>query len=191
MGRNRRQADGRFRADRDARCLAQRTTGVDRLVAETAAADLPKGVPTFEQAIACFRELGLGCNVEIKPCEGPGGRDGQGHGRDLAALLAGPQLPPPAAVELRRLSLATALQAAPEFDRAILLGEIGDDWCTRTEAVVAKGVNTNGKKLTAPRAVEIVKAGLCAQRLHDQRRRCCPRFGRHGGCTASSPMHPM
>ena len=30
----------------------------------------PPEVPTFEEAIACFRELGLGCNVEIKPREG-------------------------------------------------------------------------------------------------------------------------
>src|SRR5882672_6568700 len=48
----------------------KRTTGVDRLVAQTPRADLPTSVPTFEQAIACFGELGLGCNVEIKPCPG-------------------------------------------------------------------------------------------------------------------------
>src|SRR5215471_7368769 len=48
----------------------KRTTGVDRLVAETTRRELPDIVPTFEQAIDCFRELGLGCNVEIKPCEG-------------------------------------------------------------------------------------------------------------------------
>ena len=48
----------------------KRTMGVDRLVAETPRAELPAEVPTFEQAIACFLELGLGCNVEIKPCEG-------------------------------------------------------------------------------------------------------------------------
>src|SRR5215813_8947526 len=48
----------------------KRTTGVDRLVAKTPRAELPAVVPTFEEAIACFQELGLGCNVEIKPCEG-------------------------------------------------------------------------------------------------------------------------
>src|SRR3954471_19401513 len=48
----------------------KRTTGIDRLVAETPRTDLPKDVPTFEEAIACFAELGLGCNVEIKPCPG-------------------------------------------------------------------------------------------------------------------------
>ena len=48
----------------------KRTMGVDRLVAKTRRAELPAAVPIFEQAIACFAELGLGCNVEIKPCEG-------------------------------------------------------------------------------------------------------------------------
>ncbi|HYX04218.1 MAG TPA: glycerophosphodiester phosphodiesterase family protein, partial [Reyranella sp.] len=48
----------------------KRTTGMDRLVARTKRADLPPSVPTFEEAIACFGELGLGCNVEIKPCKG-------------------------------------------------------------------------------------------------------------------------
>src|ERR1700753_2618542 len=48
----------------------ERTTGIDRLVAETRGADLQRDVPPVEEAIACFQELGLGCNVEIKPDEG-------------------------------------------------------------------------------------------------------------------------
>ena len=47
-------------------------------------------VPTFEEAIACFGELGLGCNVEIKPCQGREAETGARGGRDAAALLAGP-----------------------------------------------------------------------------------------------------
>src|SRR3984893_11228569 len=47
----------------------KRTTGIDRLVAETRRAELPSDVPTFEEAIACWGELGLGCNVEIKPTQ--------------------------------------------------------------------------------------------------------------------------
>jgi glycerophosphoryl diester phosphodiesterase len=136
----------------------KRTTGVDRLAAETRAADLPSTVPTFEQAIACFRELGLGCNVEIKPCEG---RESETARMTVETLRRcwPPELPPPLLSSFADASLAIAQQAAPEFDRAILLGEIRDDWRARAEAVGAKGVNTNGHKLTAPRAVEIRKAG--------------------------------
>ena len=78
----------------------KRTMGVDRLVAETPRAELPTEVPTFEEAIACFGELGLGCNVEIKPCRGPRGRDRARRGRDPAPLLAGPSAGA-AAVELQ------------------------------------------------------------------------------------------
>jgi hypothetical protein len=67
----------------------KRTTGIDRLVAKTPRAELPAGVPTFEEAIACFGEEGLGCNVEIKPCPGREAETGAGRGRDAAALLAG------------------------------------------------------------------------------------------------------
>lgn len=136
----------------------KRTTGVDRLAAETKAADLPKSVPTFEQAIACFQELGLGCNVEIKPCEGREAETARVAVETLRRCWPA-QLPPPLLSSFADLSLATARDVAPEFDRAILLDKIDEDWRARTEAVAAKGVNTNGKKLTAPRAVEIVKAG--------------------------------
>lgn len=136
----------------------KRTTGVDRLVAETPARDLPEGVPTFEQAIACFQELGLGCNVEIKPCEGRAAETARIAVETLRRCWPR-QLPAPLLSSFVDVSLAAAQAAAPEYDRAILLGEIGDDWLARTRAVGARGVNTNGKKLTAPRAVEIRKAG--------------------------------
>ena len=136
----------------------KRTTGVDRLVAQTAAADRPKGVPTFEQAIACFQELGLGCNVEIKPCEGREAETARVTVETLRRCWPA-QLPPPLLSSFKRASLIAARDVAPEFDRAILLGEIERNWLPRAEEVGAVGVNTDGSKLTAPRAVEIVKAG--------------------------------
>jgi glycerophosphoryl diester phosphodiesterase len=137
----------------------KRTTGVDRLVAETPAAELPKDVPTFEQAIACFQEQGLGCNVEIKPDEG---REAE-TARAVAATLRRhwpSSLPPPLLSSFKEASLVAARDAAPEFARAILLGELEDDWRARAEAVGALGVNTNGEKLAALRAREVKQAGF-------------------------------
>ena len=136
----------------------KRTMGIDRLVAATPRADLPAEVPTFEQAIACLAELGLGCNVEIKPCEGREVETARVAVATLRRCWPG-SLPPPSPSSFKAASLAAAREAAPEFVRAILLGEIGEDWRSRTDAVAAMGVNTNGVKLTAPRAVEIGKAG--------------------------------
>ncbi|MBY0321169.1 MAG: hypothetical protein K2X72_20780 [Reyranella sp.] len=136
----------------------KRTTGVDRLVAETPRAELPPGVPTFEEAIACFGEEGLGCNVEIKPCPGREAETGRAVVETLRRCWPA-HLPPPVLSSFKDASLAAAYATAPEFARALLIGQVGDDWRARAEAVAAGGINTNGEKLTAVRAVEIRKAG--------------------------------
>ncbi|MDP1839668.1 MAG: glycerophosphodiester phosphodiesterase family protein [Reyranella sp.] len=136
----------------------KRTTGVDRLVAATPRADLPKDVPTFEEAIACFAELGLGCNVEIKPCDGREQETARVTVETLRRCWPA-SLPPPLLSSFKAASLVAAREAAPEFARAILLGRIEENWRGRAEEVGAQGVNTNGIKLTAPQAVDIRKAG--------------------------------
>jgi glycerophosphoryl diester phosphodiesterase len=146
----------------------KRTMGIDRLVAETPRAELPNEVPTFEEAIACFQELGRGCNVEIKPCEG---REAETARATVATLRrCWPSiLPPPLLSSFKPDSLTAARDAAPEFARAILLRELDDDWRVRTDAVGAVGVNTDGKKLTPGRAREVKQAGfaLSAYTIND------------------------
>jgi glycerophosphoryl diester phosphodiesterase len=137
----------------------KRTMGVDRLVAETRLADLPREVPTFEQAIACFGELGLGCNVEIKPCAGRETETARAAVETLRRCWP-THLPPPLLSSFKDTSLAAAREAAPEFARAILIGEYGADWRMRADAVGATAVNTNGEKLTAPWCCEIKQAGF-------------------------------
>lgn len=137
----------------------KRTTGIDRLVAETRRADLPRDVPTFEEAIACWGELGLGCNVEIKPSDG---REAETARAVVEALRRcwPAHLPEPLLSSFKDASLAAAYGVAPEFVRAILIDEVRADWRTRAEAVGALGVNTNGEKLTASWACAIKQAGF-------------------------------
>ena len=136
----------------------KRTMGVDRLVIDTDRADLPAGVATFAEAIACLGELGLGCNVEIKPCPG----------REAATARAAVEtlrqcwprhLPAPLLSSFKDASLAAALEAAPEHARALLIGEQVPDWHARAQAVGAVGLNVNGKKLGALWAHDIKRAG--------------------------------
>ncbi len=136
----------------------KRTMGVDRLVAETRRSELPVDVPTFEEAIACFAELGLGCNVEIKPCEGREAETAQVAVATLRRCWPA-SLPAPLLSSFKRASLVAAREAAPEFARAILLGEIERNWRERADEVGAAGVNTDGTKLTVAQAAEIRKAG--------------------------------
>jgi len=137
----------------------KRTTGIDRLAAETQRSDLPPVVPTLEEAIACFSELGLGCNVEIKPCAGREAETAQVAVATLRRCWPA-SLPPPLLSSFKLPSLVAAREAAPEFARAILLDEITSDWRSRTEAGGAVCVNTDGEKLSAARAREIKQAGF-------------------------------
>jgi glycerophosphoryl diester phosphodiesterase len=137
----------------------KRTMGVDRLVAETLRVELPKAVPTFEEAIDCFGELGLGCNVEIKPCEGREVETARATVETLRRCWPS-SLPVPLLSSFKQASLAAAREAAPELARALLIGELAADWRSRAEAVAAAGINTNGKKLSIERAGEVKQAGL-------------------------------
>jgi glycerophosphoryl diester phosphodiesterase len=136
----------------------KRTTGVDRLVAETPRAELPADVPTLEQAIACFRELGLGCNVEIKPCEG---REAETARVTVETLRRSwpAALPAPLLSSFKDVSLQAAKAAAPEFARALLAEELDEDWLKRAQRVGAAGMNVGRRKLTAAGAVAIKRAG--------------------------------
>ncbi|MBV8187049.1 MAG: glycerophosphoryl diester phosphodiesterase [Alphaproteobacteria bacterium] len=137
----------------------KRTTGVDRLVAETPRVELPEGVPTLEEAIACFGALGLGCNVEIKPCPGREAETAEVAVRTLRHCW--PQhLPAPLLSSFTEPSLAAARDAAPEFDRALLLDAFVEDWRARAEALGVVGINTNGARLTGPWACAIKQAGF-------------------------------
>lgn len=135
-----------------------RTMGIDRLVAETPRAALPEAVPTLEQAIACFRELGLGCNVEIKPCEGREAETARVAVETLRRVWP-TALPAPLLSSFKDASLKAAQERAPEFARALLVSELGDDWQARAEAVGAAGMNVGRSKLTAAGAVAIKRAG--------------------------------
>ena len=136
----------------------KRTTGVDRLAAETPRAELPSLVPTFEAAIACFQELGLGCNVEIKPC--PGREEETARGTVATLRRCWPaSLPAPLLSSFKEASLTAAKEAAPEFARALLLDELVEDWEARAQSVGAIGLNLGNKKLAAAGVAAVKRAG--------------------------------
>lgn len=136
----------------------KRTMGVDRLVAEMRRDELPKGVPTFEETIALLGELGMGCNVEIKPCEGREAETARCAVETLRRCWPA-QLPPPLLSSFKDASLAAAKVAAPEYARALLVSEVKEDWQARARAVGVAGMNVGSRRLTAAGAVAIKRAG--------------------------------
>jgi glycerophosphoryl diester phosphodiesterase len=137
----------------------KRTTGIDRLVARTPRAELPASVPTLEEAIACFVEQGLGCNLEIKPCPGREVETAQVAVTTLRRFWP-LTLPAPLLSSFKQASLLAAREAGPEFARALLLEQVTDDWRLRANAADALAVNTDGSRLLPSRAREIKQAGF-------------------------------
>lgn len=137
----------------------KRTMGVDRLAREMTRAELPPSVPTFEAAIACFQELGLGCNVEIKPCKGREAETGRAVVEGLRRFWPA-SLPPPLLSSFKDDSLKAARDAAPEYARALLTSELAEDWLARAKAVDAAGMNVGGRKLTVLGIAAIKRAGF-------------------------------
>ncbi len=115
-------------------------------------------VPSFEAAIACLAEEGLGANVEIKPCPGREAATAVAVVETLRRVWPA-RLPTPLLSSFKYKALAAARAEAPGFPRAALIDELADDWRTRAEALGAVCINTNGTKLTAARAAEIKAAG--------------------------------
>jgi glycerophosphoryl diester phosphodiesterase len=160
----------------------RRTAGDDRAVAAlpwSQLADIDVGtwfdrgfagerVPSLEAAIDCLAENGLGANIELKPSP----IRESGTASAVVALLRRrwpTTLPPPLLSSFKDASLAAALRTAPEYDRALLLGEVGPDWLARARAVEAVAINVDGRKLGAGRAREIKDAGfqLAAYTIND------------------------
>lgn len=137
----------------------KRTMGVDRLVRETPRAELPRDVPTFEETIALCAELGLGCNVEIKPCKGRESETGRAVVETLRRHWPA-QLPRPLLSSFKDAALAAARDSAPEIARALLVSELKENWQDRAGAVAARGMNVGSERLTAAGAVAVKRAGL-------------------------------
>lgn len=149
----------------------KRTTGLDAMVAATSFEALRRldaggwfgpsfageRVPEFEETVALLRELGLGANIEIKPCPG---REEETAIAVVAALdrLWPAALPTPVLSSFKDASLAAAQQKAPYYPRFCLFDAIEGPWRERAKALQAVGINTNGHKLRAEAAAEI-KAG--------------------------------
>lgn len=125
-------------------------------------------VPTFAELMGLLGDLGLGCNIEIKPNPGQEAETAVEVGK-LVAEAWPRNLPAPLLSSFKDASLAAARDAAPKLPRALLFGVVPDDWKARAEAVGAVGVNVDGKRLTAPQAVAIKAAGylLSAYTIND------------------------
>lgn len=119
-------------------------------------------VPTLTAMIAELSRLGLGANIEIKPC--PGREEETGHIVAAQVLEEWPAaLPVPLISSFSSASLAAARKAAPDLPRAFLTSRVHADWGERTHELDCVALHTNHRHLTADMTTEIKHAGLAVR----------------------------
>lgn len=120
-----------------------------------AAAFAGERVPDLAQTIAVLAELGLGANVEIKPCPGRERETGEVVARGVARLWP-KSLPPAVLSSFSEESLEAARDAAPTVLRSLLVTDIPPDWHARMARLGCVGLHVGERQLLRP-SVEAVK----------------------------------
>ena len=115
-------------------------------------------VPTLEELVAEVLSLGLGLNVEIKPCPGREQVTAEFVLRELQRLWPA-QKERPLISSFAYDSLKVAHELAPEFPRAVLIEDQPENWRALCEGVAAIGLNPWHKTLTPEWTKAIKQAG--------------------------------
>lgn len=119
-------------------------------------------IPTLAEALAAFDRLGLGYNLEIKPCPGRARETARGIIAELRRLWPQGQPPQGRTPLLSSFAYDSLLEAhalAPELPLGLLLEEDPADWRQQAEGVGAVSVNCWHGKLTEAWARDIKAAG--------------------------------
>lgn len=119
-------------------------------------------IPTLVETMTELDRLGLGANIEIKPCPGRERETARGIIAELRAIWGGRT---PATGKLPLISsfayesLLEARELAPELPLGLLLEDDPADWRQQAERIQAVSVHCWDKKLTAGWARDIKAAG--------------------------------
>ncbi len=116
-------------------------------------------VPTLSEAIGLLGELGLGANIEIKPCRGR--EEETAHIVAAQVLEEWPSgLPRPLFSSSSKPALATALVIAPEIQRALVISRLKADWREQAEMFECCAIHANQKYLGRDEAEAVRAAGF-------------------------------
>lgn len=116
-------------------------------------------VPTFEQALALCAELGLGINVEIKPCAG---REEETAQVTMATLLdLWPRdLPAPLVSSFAPMCLRVARDTAPGLPRGYLSGTLPRRWRELMAEYECAALHLNHRRLVVGQRAAVLTAGV-------------------------------
>jgi glycerophosphoryl diester phosphodiesterase len=116
-------------------------------------------VPTLDEVMQFLAFRGMGANVEVKPCPGREAETGAAIARSLGARwLGGPA--PVLISSFSEVSLAAALQAAPEVPRGYLAAKFPKDWLERTRGLGCATFHMADRQFTETRVRSVRDAGV-------------------------------
>jgi len=116
-------------------------------------------VPTLVEAIAELERLGLGANVEIKPCPGRAAATAGAVAEILAARWPG-SLPAPLISSFEPECLAVARDAAPALPRGLLVDRLVPDWRAAVGVLGCASVNLGRRRASRAAIAAVLAAGL-------------------------------
>ena len=116
-------------------------------------------VPTFEEALALCAELGLGINVEIKPCSG---REPETAQVAVTALLElWPEaMPAPLISSFAPACLRVAQEMAPAMPRGYLAGALPRRWRESMAEYDCATLHLNHRRIVPWQRTRVVAAGV-------------------------------
>lgn len=120
-------------------------------------------IPTLAEAIAVLRPLNLGANVELKPDSGRERETARAVVQVLRDALRNDwpaALPAPVISSFSMLALSESAAAAPEWEHALLVKTIPDDWQRRLAALGARALHCNARWLGPKRAAQVRGVGV-------------------------------
>jgi glycerophosphoryl diester phosphodiesterase len=116
-------------------------------------------VPLLIEAIDCLAALGLGANIEIKPC--PGREEETGRAVAEEVTTSWPVgLPAPVLSSFKEASLAAARAAAPDLPRGLLVGDLPGDWIGRMAELQCATLHVGQRALDEAQVREVKAAGV-------------------------------
>lgn len=116
-------------------------------------------VPTLAEALALLSELGMGFNLEIKPCPG---REEETARTAMAEVLRGwpPGGPAPVISSFSAAALAAAKLAAPALVRGYLVKRLPPTWRSEVERLGCSVVHLGWRGLARAEVQAVKAAGL-------------------------------
>jgi glycerophosphoryl diester phosphodiesterase len=116
-------------------------------------------VPLLADALALCADLGLGINVEIKPCPGREAETARVAVETLLELWPEDR-PPPLISSFAPACLAVARDLAPDVPRGYLAGALPLRWRDRLAAYRCSTLHLNHRRTTARQRAAVVTAGV-------------------------------